>query len=319
MKKRKLISRASLHVPQHRELDLHDLDINTSSSTASSPIDRLSFTGFLALIIHAVIILGVSFSVYSRNKIPPTIEVTLAQHAELHAPDQADYLAQHHQEASGTLDKKAELTTDKRADFADTAIRDVSVAQHKQKETANIKRDQQLVSTTAKMAASQAQKKPTDEEQKALQQGEDEEEAPSNNEIASLQAKLAQQRQQYSKRPRVKTLTSVATRASVDAEYLNLWQEKVELIGNLNYPAEARKNKLYGQLRLLVSLSPDGAILYVDILQSSGQRVLDDAAIRIVRLAAPFAPFPPALRKDVDQLEIIRTWKFEKGDHLTSQ
>ncbi|HRF88886.1 MAG TPA: energy transducer TonB, partial [Pseudomonadales bacterium] len=132
-------------------------------------------------------------------------------------------------------------------------------------------------------------------------------------------AKLAQQRQAYAKRPRVKTLTSVATRASIDAEYLNLWQEKIELIGNLNYPQEARRKKIYGQLRLVVSLLPDGSIHNIEILQSSGQRILDDAAIRIVRMAAPFAPFPPELRKDVDRLEIIRTWKFEKGDRLTSE
>jgi protein TonB len=87
----------------------------------------------------------------------------------------------------------------------------------------------------------------------------------------------------------------------------------------LNYPAEARRQKIYGQLRMVVSLLPDGSIHNIEVLESSGQRILDDAAIRIVRLAAPFAAFPPELRKDVDQLEIIRTWKFEKGDKLSSQ
>jgi protein TonB len=139
------------------------------------------------------------------------------------------------------------------------------------------------------------------------------------SEIASLQAKLAMQRQAYAKQPRVKTLTSVAARASNDAEYLNLWQERIELIGNLNYPEEARKQKIYGQLRLLVTVLPDGSIHDITILKSSGHRILDDAAVRIVRLSAPFAPFPPALRKDVDRLEIIRTWKFEPGNHLSSQ
>lgn len=121
-----------------------------------------------------------------------------------------------------------------------------------------------------------------------------------------MQAKLSQQKQQYAKRPRIKTITSVATRASVDAEYLSVWQEKVELIGNLNYPPEARKQKLYGRLRLLVSLLPDGSVHNIDVLESSGQRVLDDAAIRIVRLAAPFAPFPPELKKNVDQFVVAR-------------
>ncbi|HSC75949.1 MAG TPA: energy transducer TonB, partial [Pseudomonadales bacterium] len=267
-----------------------------------------------------VIILGVSFSAYSRNKTPPTIEVTLAQHADKSAPDNADYLAQHHQEASGTLDKKSELTTDKRADFADTSIREVDPDQQKRKAISETADNQQIISTTSNTNKTIAQKKPTKETEVRKEQiGEDEEETVTNSEIASLQAKLAQQRQAYAKRPRIKTLTSVATRASVDAEYLNLWQEKIELIGNLNYPTEARQKKIYGQLRLVVSLLPDGSLHNIEVLESSGQRILDDAAIRIVRLAAPFAPFPPELRKDVDQLEIIRTWKFEKGDKLSSQ
>lgn len=303
-----------------RKENLASLDTNTSSSTKTSTRDKLLFTAFVVLIVHLVIILGVSFSAYSRNKIPPTIEVTLAQHADKSAPDNADYLAQHHQKASGTLDKKAELTTDKRADFADTSIREVDPDQQKRKAVSATIDNQQVISTTSATNKKIDRKKPTKETEVRKEQiGENEEETVTNSEIASLQAKLAQQRQAYAKRPRIKTLTSVATRASVDAEYLNLWQEKIELIGNLNYPAEARRQKIYGQLRLVVSLLPDGSIHNIEILQSSGQRILDDAAIRIVRLAAPFAPFPPELRKDVDQLEIIRTWKFEKGDKLSSQ
>jgi protein TonB len=303
-----------------RKENLASLDTNTSSSTNTSTRDKLLFTAFVALIVHLVIILGVSFSAYSRNKNPPTIEVTLAQHSDKKAPDKADYLAQHHQEASGTLDKKSELTTDKRADFADTEIREVDPEQQKRKAVSENANAQQIVSTTSKTDKKIEKKKPTkDKEIRVERAGEAEEETVTNSEIASLQAKLAQQRQAYAKRPRIKTLTSVATRASVDAEYLNLWQEKIELIGNLNYPAEARKQKIYGQLRLVVSLLPDGSIYKIEVLESSGERILDDAAMRIVRLAAPFAPFPPELRKDVDQLEIIRTWKFEKGDKLSSQ
>ena len=303
-----------------RKENLVSLDTNTSSSTNTSTRDKLLFTAFVALIVHLVIILGVSFSAYSRNKIPPTIEVTLAQHSDNKAPDKADYLAQHHQEASGTLDKKSELTTDKRADFADTEIREVDPEQQKRKAVSENANAQQIVSTISKTDKKTEKKKPTkDKEIRVEKPGEEEEETVTNSEIASLQAKLAQQRQAYAKRPRIKTLTSVATRASVDAEYLNLWQEKIELIGNLNYPAEARKKKIYGQLRLVASLLPDGSIYKIEVLESSGERILDDAAIRIVRLAAPFAPFPPELRKDVDQLEIIRTWKFEKGDKLSSQ
>ncbi|HQQ62860.1 MAG TPA: TonB family protein [Pseudomonadales bacterium] len=281
--------------------------------------ERLSFTGFIAIVVHAVIILGVSFSVYNGKHNQPTLEVTLAQHAESTAPEQADYLAQHNQEASGTLDEKAELTTDRRADFADTVIRDVNTDQHKQKTVADNHPDKQHVTTTAPLAESTVQDKKDDQPEEEVQEGEDEQDSPVNNEIASLQARLAQERQQYAKRPRIKTLTSVAARTSVEAEYLNLWQEKIELIGNAHYPEEARQKKLYGELRVLVSLLPDGRVQHVDILQSSGYPVLDEAVNRIVRFAAPFPPFPPELRKNVDQLEIIRTWKFERGDKLISQ
>lgn len=282
--------------------------------------DRMVFTGFLAVAIHAVVILGITFSVYGRFKPSPTLEVTLAQHQEELAPEAADYLAQHNQSASGTLEKKAELSADTRADFADTTIRDVQPAVKPQAMSADVAEPVRVISTRSPAGEATPQKQ-THDDTRSRKKRKGEEAVPdvSNEEIASLQAKLARQRQQYAKRPRIKTLTSVATRASVDAEYLNAWQEKIELIGNLNYPAEARRQKLYGKLRLLVSLLPDGSIHHVDILQSSGQRVLDDAAIRIVRMSAPFTRFSPELRKEVDQLEIIRTWKFEKGDKLTSE
>lgn len=301
-------------------LDTNSLETNTSHSTTISTRDKLVFTVFVALIVHAVVILGISFSAYGRFHARPTIEVTLAQHIDKNAPEKADYHAQFNQQASGTLDKKAELTTDQRADFADTAIREVTPEKPKQKAITQPNKNTQVITTRrdSNNKISQDEKKKKDEPI-VESPGEDEEETISNSEIASLQAKLAQQRQAYAKRPRIKTLTSVATRASIDAEYLNLWQEKIELIGNLNYPQEARRKKIYGQLRLVVSLLPDGSIHNIEVLQSSGQRILDDAAIRIVRMAAPFAPFPPELRKDVDRLEIIRTWKFEKGDKLTSE
>jgi protein TonB len=294
--------------------------VTLKSESVAQPGDRLAFTGFVALLVHAIIILGVSFSVYSRHKAPQTLEVTLAQHSENVAPENPDYLAQHNQEASGTLEKKAELTSDTRADFSDTDIHQVEPTPQKKSEVAQPKENVQVVSTTAKISKEIVQKKTRNETQeKKLKEGKEKQERDQSDEISSLQAKLSQQRQQYAKRPRIKTLTSVATRASSDAEYLNAWQEKVELIGNLNYPSEARKQKLYGRLRLLVSILPDGTVLKIDILESSGQRVLDDAAVRIVRLAAPFAVFPAALKKDTDQLEIIRTWKFEKGDRLISE
>ena len=92
----------------------------------------------------------------------------------------------------------------------------------------------------------------------------------------------------------------------------------METVGNLNYPEEARREQLYGSLRLMVSITPDGGLKEVRILDSSGFKVLDDAAIRIVRQAAPFAPFPEEMRQSTDVLEIIRTWQFRKNHYSSS-
>ena len=100
---------------------------------------------------------------------------------------------------------------------------------------------------------------------------------------------------------------------SIDASYLDSWRRDVERIGNINYPEKARQEKLYGSLRLLVAILPDGGLKEVKMLESSGQSVLDDAALKIVSLAAPFAPFPEELRQTTDVLEIIRTWRFQQN------
>ena len=137
-------------------------------------------------------------------------------------------------------------------------------------------------------------------------------------EIASLEAHLDKQRQIYAKRPRIKRLTSLSTKSSADAYYLNSWRRKIEKIGNLNYPRQASSQSLFGSLRLMVAIRPDGGLKEVKLLETSGHRVLDDAAIHIVRLAAPFAPFPDELRQSTDVLEIVRTWQFRKNRSLRS-
>lgn len=103
---------------------------------------------------------------------------------------------------------------------------------------------------------------------------------------------------------------------SEEQSYLQHWREKVQRTGALNYPDEARRQKLSGSLRLLVALRPDGSLARVEVLTSSGQPLLDQAAEDIVRLAAPFRPFPVEMRKTTDLLEIVRVWKFENNTVL---
>ncbi len=105
----------------------------------------------------------------------------------------------------------------------------------------------------------------------------------------------------------------------ISAWYRDEWRKKVERIGNLNYPDEARRQRIYGSLRMLVIVKSDGTVEELRVLESSGRPVLDEAAMRIVRLSAPFAPFSGELARNYDQVEIIRTWRFERGDTLSSQ
>jgi protein TonB len=97
------------------------------------------------------------------------------------------------------------------------------------------------------------------------------------------------------------------------------WRQKIERIGNLNYPEEAKLRKLYGRLQLTVAIKADGTVERVDVNRSSGYKVLDDAARRIVFLASPFAKFPDEIHKDTDILEITRTWTFTREDQISAE
>jgi protein TonB len=133
-----------------------------------------------------------------------------------------------------------------------------------------------------------------------------------------LLAELSLQQENYQKRPRRKFLTA-NTREYKYATYMDAWRSKVERIGNLNYPEEAKIRNLTGSLVLDVAILPDGKLDNINVRRSSHHKALDDAAIRIVRLAAPYAPFPKNFRDEVDIIHITRTWKFQHGDRLTSQ
>ena len=127
-----------------------------------------------------------------------------------------------------------------------------------------------------------------------------------------LQAQIDQRHDEYQKRPQRQFIGANASEYRF-AQYEEEWRTKVERVGTLNYPAEAR-GKLYGNLRLEVTLRPDGSVESVRLERSSGLKALDEAAFRIVRMAAPYGAFPPDIRKDTDLLVITRTWFFGRGD-----
>jgi protein TonB len=132
-----------------------------------------------------------------------------------------------------------------------------------------------------------------------------------------LQAQIAKQIEEYQKRPRKKFIGARATEYRF-AQYEEDWRVKVERVGTLNYPAEAR-GKIYGNLRLTVTIRPDGNVESIELDRSSGLKVLDAAAFKIVRMATPFATFPPDIRRDTDLLVITRTWFFGQGDKIWTE
>lgn len=127
--------------------------------------------------------------------------------------------------------------------------------------------------------------------------------------IAALSAEIRRKLEDKANRPRRKFI-SASTREFKYAAYMEAWRSKVERVGNLNYPDDARKNNLTGNLILDVALNADGSVNEITIRRSSGSKILDDAAIRIVELSSPFAPFPDQIRAETDILHITRTWQF---------
>ncbi|MAY15366.1 MAG: energy transducer TonB [Oceanospirillaceae bacterium] len=287
------------------------------SATAVTSSDRLSFALFLALLIHAVLILGISFTASDRDNLSKTLEVTLATYKSDKAPEQADFLAQENQEGSGTLDEARMLTTDVEATFHANEINETSPQEQQASAPRQVQGDRQLVTTSG----SSRNKAPSEKERRSMQvelpDGPEKTLLERSLEMASLEAKLDSLRQTYAKQPRIQRLTAASTMKATDAYYVNSWRRKIEQMGALNYPREAESCFDNCRLRLLVAINPDGTINELRILESSGKKVLDDAALRIVRLSAPFAPFTEEMRKQTDILEIIRTWQF-KGNRYIS-
>ncbi len=283
-----------------------------SQAVAVNDYDRFSFAVFMAGLLHALIIFGVSFSLPEKESSATTLDVTIAQTHSDKAPEEADFLAQSNQEGSGTLEERAELTSTEQAEYASDEIRETQQQEQQASAPKPKKQANQSVTATRAKDKIDSTSLETQELNLDVKEGQRKSLLERSLEIASLEAKWDRQHQSFTKRPRVRRLTATATRASDDALYMNQWLRKIESVGNLNYPAEAKRQNISGNLRLLVAVRADGTVHELQVLESSGHKVLDDAAKRIVRLAAPFSPFPEDMRKKTDILEIIRTWQFKQ-------
>ncbi len=289
-----------------------------ANSTVSAS-DRLTFTVFLALAFHGILIFGVNFAPEKQRAAPHTLEVTLSQFSSDSEPDEADFIAQSNQEGSGDLAEKQELTTTEQADFADSKLENVQLKEKTTRQQQD-RQSQLLVITTARESEQKVQAEQKEKsEQKPLKVAEQENLLDMSQQIASLQARLAEQKQAYAKRPRIRRLTSVSAKAHYEAQYIDSFRREVEAMGTRNFPAQALNSNTFGAVRLMVAIQKDGSLKEVRVLKSSGHKFLDQAAIQSVRLAAPFDAFNAEMRKNMDVLEIIRTWKFDSTRKVSSK
>ncbi len=283
----------------------------------AGPGDRLSLTLFFALMLHAIVILGVSFQAsppHERHE--SSLDVTLVHSRSAKAPKRPDFLAQANQIGGGTLDKPAKPSTPLASPLP-APVPAVTPPPPQAPPPSEARKAPVRVITTQAPASHKARvSRPKEETSPAHHQHPSASKLISNSmQIASLSAEIERSMRAYAKRPRRRFVTANTTEARY-AMYVEAWRKKIERIGNLNYPDEAKRRRLQGRLRLEVALNADGTINDIILRQSSGERVLDDAALRIVHLAAPFAPFPPDIRKETDILHIIRTWEFLSSSRL---
>jgi protein TonB len=282
-------------------------------TTRTTGADLFGATLLFSLLLHGVVILGITFEAEKPKPSVPTLDVTLVDVANQEPPDKADFLAQANNAGGGDKDKAARPSEPVSGPLP-TPVRGVTPEPKEAQAPAPQDRTpQQLLTSSGETAfAVDTTKQQTEHQEHPLPVSD--EEIQRKLEMARLSAEVREQSQAYAKRPKKKFISS-NTREYVYAAYMKGWVGRVERVGNLNYPDEARRQGLYGELVLTVGLNKDGSIKSMDVIKSSGHKLLDDAAQRIVRLAAPF-PSLPADKTRVDELYITRTWQFLPGNVL---
>ena len=287
----------------------------STPATVSTTPNPIGATMLFSLLLHGVLLLGITFHFVKPSPSLPTLDVTLVNVANQEAPDKADFLAQANNSGGGQSDRAArpsQLFSGElpKPDPGITAQPvEATTPQPREATPTRMVTTSGATDFTVASDTAQTQVDPEEQTQTAA-------ELKRQQAIAQLAAELRQQTEALAKRPKKKFI-SANTKEYVYASYMRGWSDRVQRIGNLNYPDEARQRKLYGDLLLTVGLDRNGDIKNITIIKSSGQPLLDAAAERIVRLAAPFPPLP----KDasVDELYITRTWQFLPGDVLRNK
>jgi protein TonB len=267
--------------------------------------------------LHLFILLGIGFTVFDPNRFAPphnVMDVVLVNSKSTTRPTKADALAQANLDGGGNTDEKRRAKTPLPAMEQSAARNEVQAAQERVKQ---LEAEMKTLMTQARAAAKIAQGQitppagsptpvaATDLMQKSI-------------EIAKLEAELSKEYEAYQQRPKRKFLGARVSEYRF-AQYVDNWRLKIEQIGNLNYPEDAKAKGIHGQLQLTVAIKANGEVESIEINRSSGKRVLDNAAKRIVQLAAPYEKFPDNIKRDTDVIHITRTWMFMKGETLATK
>jgi len=265
---------------------------------------------------HLVAIVGLGFKLPSMmREVAPhnMLDVVLVNSKSATKPTKADALAQANLDGGGNTDEKRRASSPFPAVDERDPSREMKAAEARRK---LLEAEAQELMTRMKSKAAVApmevvpQTSQADAEAKDLIQ--------KSLEIARLEAQIKRDYQAYQERPKRKFVGARAQEYRF-AQYVDNWRLKIERIGNLNYPEEAKARRIYGSLQLTVAIKADGEVEGIEINRSSGYKVLDQAAIRIVRLAAPFERFPESIKADTDILHITRTWTFTRADQVLAE
>ncbi len=276
--------------------------------------DPIGATLLFSLLLHGVLLLGITFHFVKPEPGLPTLDVTLVNVANRQAPDKADFLAQANNQGGGQSER-----AERPSQMVSGALARPTPGTAPQPVQASVPRPrpatvQRQVTTTGATDFSVSAQPAHPREDASSEPTADQ--LRRKQEMAQLAAELQHRKQAYAKRPKKKFI-SANTREYVYAAYMRGWVDRIERVGNLNYPEAARERNLHGELEMTVTLNRDGTIKAIDIIRSSGEPLLDTAAERIVRLAGPFPRVPG--KDGVDELYITRTWQFLPGNILRNK
>lgn len=280
--------------------------------------NRLALMLIFSLGLHSFLLIGIHFKApeWDKTKSSTHLEVVLVNAKSAKRPHKADALAQANLDGGGNTDQKRRA-----ASPLPTLEQEQSRSEHNDKSGAikQLEREAQALMTQLKSKAvvEQPDDKTAKPEGRTANLSAAELRQRSLDAVR-LEAQINQDWDRYQERPRRKFI-GARTEEFRFSRYVEDWRLKVERVGNLNYPDEARRNKIYGSLALTVSIKANGEVEDIEISRSSGHKVLDEAAKRTVRLAAPYAAFPDDIRRDHEILVITRTWMFTKGDQLATE